>query len=35
VKGKERCRAKKQAMSRRALADLGTWLGTIGATQAA
>lgn len=35
VKGKERGRAKKQAMSRRALADLGTWLGTIGATRAA
>lgn len=35
VKGKERGRAKKQAMSRRALADLGTWLGTVGATQAA
>jgi methylenetetrahydrofolate--tRNA-(uracil-5-)-methyltransferase len=26
VKGRERGRAKKQAMSRRALADLGAWL---------
>jgi len=35
VKGKERGRAKKQAMSRRALADLATWLGVVGETQAA
>jgi methylenetetrahydrofolate--tRNA-(uracil-5-)-methyltransferase len=35
VKGKERGRAKKQAMSRRALADLATWLGAVGGTLAA
>ncbi len=35
VKGKDRGRAKKQAMSRRALVDLATWLGTAQAPRAA
>ena len=34
VKGKERGRAKKQSMSRRAIADLSAWLGETGAIAA-
>jgi hypothetical protein len=35
VKGKERGRAKKQAMSRRAIADLEAWLNSADETAAA